>query len=177
MTHLQSALPLFIERKYKMNTNNREIERKFLVASLPENLDDYTHYNIQQGYISTDPTIRLRRRDDEYILTVKGAAYANGLDRAEFELSLTREQYDKLWQKVETGAIVKKRYLVPLDGEHTAELDIYGGQLDGFMNVEVEFSSLKDALLFDAPEWFGAEVTGDRRYSNASLVKYGIPVK
>ena len=45
------------------------------------------------------------------------------------------------------------------------------------MNVEVEFPTLKDAFLFDAPEWFGAEVTEDRRYSNASLVKYGIPVK
>ena len=160
-----------------MNTNNREIERKFLVAKLPEGLENYRHFNIKQGYISTDPTIRLRQRDDEYILTVKGAAHANGLDRAEFELPLSKEQFEKLWDKVETGTIDKKRYIIPLDDVHTAELDIYGGTLDGFMNVEVEFSSLKDAVLFDAPSWFGAEVTEDRRYSNASLVKYGIPVK
>ena len=160
-----------------MNVNNTEIERKFLVKKLPENMDRYKCYDIRQGYISTEPTIRLRRRDDEYILTVKGPAHNNGLDRPEFELPLTKEQFEKLWEKTETGTIVKKRYIVPLDDELTAELDIYEGSLDGFMNVEVEFSTLKQAILFDPPEWFGAEVTEDRRYSNASLVKYGIPVK
>ena len=160
-----------------MNVNNTEIERKFLVDSLPEGLENCECLNIRQGYISTDPTIRLRQRNDEYILTVKGAARNNGLDRTEFELPLSKEQFVKLWDKTETGAVVKKRYLVPLKDGLTAELDIYEAQLDGFMNVEVEFSSLKEAVLFDAPAWFGAEVTGDRRYSNASLIKYGIPVK
>ena len=160
-----------------MNVNNTEIERKFLVDRLPEDLDKCECRSIRQGYISTDPTIRLRQCDDEYILTVKGAAHNNGLDRTEFELPLTEAQFLKLWEKTETGAIVKKRYLVPLENGLTAELDIYEEKLAGFMNVEVEFSSLKQAVLFDAPNWFGAEVTEDRRYSNASLVKYGIPVK
>lgn len=160
-----------------MNINNTEIERKFLVANLPGDMDKYKCLNIRQGYISTDPTIRLRQCDDEYILTVKGAAHNNGLDRTEFELKLTEQQFLRLWEKMETGAIVKKRYLVPLENGLTAELDIYGGALAGFMNVEVEFSSIRDAVLFDAPDWFGAEVTEDRRYSNASLVKFGIPVK
>ena len=160
-----------------MNVNNIEIERKFLVEKLPEGLVGCKCCYIKQGYISVDPTIRLRQRDDEYILTVKGAAHNNGLDRTEFELPLTKEQFLKLWEKTETGAIVKKRYLVPLESGYTAELDIYEEQLAGFMNVEVEFSSLKQAIMFDAPDWFGAEVTEDRRYSNASLVKFGIPVK
>ena len=160
-----------------MNTNNTEIERKFLVEALPEGLENFKCLNIRQGYISTDPTIRLRQMDDSYILTVKGAADLAGLKRAEFELPLTKEQFDGLWAKCETGAIVKKRYIIPLDGGLTAELDIYDESLKGFMNVEVEFSTIKEAVLFDPPEWFGAEVTEDRRYSNASLVKYGIPVK
>lgn len=160
-----------------MNNNNTEIERKFLIDDLPEGLADREFCDIKQGYISTDPTIRLRQRDDEFILTVKGAADKTGLHRTEFELPLSREQFEKLWQKVETGTIVKKRYLIPLANGLTAELDIYEEQLEGFMNVEVEFPTLKDAVLFEPPEWFGAEVTGDRIYSNASLVKFGIPVK
>ncbi|MBQ9519591.1 MAG: adenylate cyclase, partial [Firmicutes bacterium] len=86
-----------------MNINNTEIERKFLVDRLPGGLDKYKCLNICQGYISTDPTIRLRQCDDKYILTVKGAAHNNGLDRAEFELPLTKEQFVKLWEKTETG--------------------------------------------------------------------------
>ena len=159
------------------NNDNIEIERKFLVKSLPDDLSGFKCYSIKQGYISTDPTIRLRQRDDSYILTVKGAASLGGLNRAEFELPLSAQQFEKLWEKVETGTIVKKRYLIPLDNDLTAELDIYDEQLKGFMNVEVEFSTIKDAVIFDPPSWFGAEVTEDRRYSNASLVKYGIPVK
>ena len=160
-----------------MNINNTEIERKFLVEKFPEELDKYKYFNIRQGYISTNPTIRLRQKDNDYILTVKGAADKAGLKRAEFELPLSKEQFDNLWEKCETGSIIKKRYIIPLCGSLTAELDIYDENLKGFMNVEVEFSTIKEALLFDPPEWFGAEVTEDRRYSNASLVKYGIPVK
>ncbi len=156
---------------------NVEIERKFLVEYLPDKLDKYMCFDIKQGYISTDPTIRLRKRDNEYILTVKGGADITGLHRAEFELPLSEEQFEKLWKKVETDLVIKKRYLIPINDDLTAELDIYEGQLSGFMNVEVEFSTLKDAVLFEPPKWFGAEVTEDRRYSNASLVKYGIPVK
>ena len=47
-----------------------EIERKFLVKEIPNNLQQYKCYKIKQGYISTNPTIRLRQRDNEYILTI-----------------------------------------------------------------------------------------------------------
>ena len=112
-----------------MNINNTEIERKFLVERLPDGLENYKCFAIKQGYISTDPTIRLRQQDDKYILTVKGAADAAGLKRAEFELPLTKEQFAGLWAKCETGAIVKKRYIIPLDSGFTAELDIYDEKL------------------------------------------------
>ena len=161
--------------------NNVEIERKFLVKTLPEGLDKYQCKKIRQAYISTDPTIRLRQQDDEYILTVKGRGL---IERKEFELPLNAQQFEKLWKKTEGGYISKKRYIIPFKADENLkqrelkiELDVYEDNLSGFMNAEVEFSSLNDALLFVPPEWFGAEVTEDRRYSNASLVKYGIPVK
>jgi CYTH domain-containing protein len=43
------------------------------------------------------------------------------------------------------------------------------------MNVEVEFPDEKTALLFTPPDWFGQEVTQDKRYTNGSLSKFGIP--
>lgn len=161
--------------------NNVEIERKFLVETLPENLEQYECKKIRQAYISTDPTIRLRQQDDEYILTVKGRGF---IERKEFELPLDAQQFERLWKKTEGAYISKKRYIIPFKADENLkqrelkiELDVYEDNLSGFMNAEVEFSSLNDALLFVPPEWFGAEVTEDRRYSNASLVKYGIPVK
>ncbi|MEI3162374.1 MAG: CYTH domain-containing protein [Lachnospirales bacterium] len=151
-----------------------EIERKFLIKNLPDNIENFTKHEIKQGYISTNPTIRVRQWDENYILTVKGSGT---MKKIEYELDLTKEQFDNLWKKVEGNTIEKTRYIIPIENNLKAELDIYKGFLAGFMNVEVEFLSTKDAILFNCPDWFGQEVTQDRRYSNASLAKFGKPVK
>ena len=48
-----------------------EIERKYLVRSLPNNIDQYEHFEVEQAYLCTSPTLRIRRMGDAYILTVK----------------------------------------------------------------------------------------------------------
>ncbi len=155
-----------------MNKENYEIERKFLVEKIPEDLSGYQSHKIKQAYVSTDPTIRIRQKDDLFILTVKGSGL---MKKQEYELDITKEQFDKLWKKTEGAPIEKTRYIIPLNNDLKAELDIYEGSLEGFMNVEVEFSSTKDAILFDPPSWFGKEVTQDYRYRNSNLAKFGIP--
>lgn len=154
--------------------NNTEIERKFLIKSIPENLEIYNKHNIKQAYISTDPTMRLRQQDNKYIFTFKGSGT---ILKQEFEYELTKEQFDKLWKKVETKKIVKTRYLIPIENNLIIELDIYKDDLEGFINAEVEFETLEQAENFIPPKWFGEEVTNDKRYSNSSLSINGIPVK
>ncbi len=46
-----------------------EIERKFLITELPENLTQYNCRRIEQGYLCTAPVVRIRRQDEEYYLT------------------------------------------------------------------------------------------------------------
>ena len=48
-----------------------EIERKFLVQSLPEHLESFPFHQIEQGYLCTEPVVRIRRQDEEYFLTYK----------------------------------------------------------------------------------------------------------
>ena len=48
-----------------------EIERKYLIRQLPNHLNDYPHDEISQAYISTDPVIRIRKKNEDYILTIK----------------------------------------------------------------------------------------------------------
>ena len=47
--------------------------------------------------------------------------------------------------------MVKTRYLVPLDGGLTAEVDVYEGALDGLLTAEVEFADEAAAHAFAAP--------------------------
>ena len=144
-----------------------EIERKFLVARLPELTEDTPKKVIEQGYVSTWPVIRIRRSNDDYILTIKGKGL---LQREEFELMLDNEQYDTLKKKVDNYMICKTRYLLPYNG-YTIELDIFENQLQGLIVAEVEFPNLEAANSFSPPGWFGKDVTEDRRYQNSHLCR------
>ena len=46
-----------------------EIERKFLIRQLPEHLEQYPYLQIEQGYLCTNPVVRIRKQDDSYFLT------------------------------------------------------------------------------------------------------------
>ena len=67
-----------------------EIERKYLLDQLPENLTSYPCKKIAQGYLSTEPVVRIRRSDDEYYLTYKSKGL---MVREEYNLPLTKESY------------------------------------------------------------------------------------
>jgi adenylate cyclase len=142
-----------------------EIERKFLVAMIPDELPE-PGVKIRQAYLSTDPTeVRVRSSDgDGHELTVKSLG---GLTRAEVTVALASGQFEELWSLAQ-GVIEKTRHDVDVDG-HTAEVDVYRGKLDGLVVVEVEFLSEQEAAAFAPPPWFGREVTTDRRFRNAAL--------
>ena len=50
-----------------------EIERKFTLKSLPDNLESYPSHHIEQVYLNYNPVVRARKQDDEYYLTYKGS--------------------------------------------------------------------------------------------------------
>lgn len=143
-----------------------EIERKFLIKQLPENLDEYPFHLIEQGYLNTSPVVRVRKSDDEYFLTYKGSGM---MAREEYNLPLNAESYSHLIKKADGNIISKKRYLIPLDKSHTIELDIFDEPFSPLVIAEVEFNSLDEAELFTAPEWFGEEVTYDSKYHNNNM--------
>ena len=158
-----------------------EIEKKFRVVCLPENLEEFEKKEIEQGYLCTSPVVRVRRSNDRYILTYKSdgrhlgfSAGENTKDvrmNEEVEVPLSREGYLHLREKIDDHLISKTRYLIPLSGGHTGELDVFHGRLDGLYFIEVEFSDEEDAANFVPPEWFGENVSMDERYTNSFLSK------
>ena len=143
-----------------------EIERKFIPNALPDHLSDFPHKKIEQAYLNTAPVIRIRRQDDEYILTYKGGGM---MAREEYNLPLNRSSYEHLLKKADGNVITKTRYLIPLKNHLTAELDIFEGIFSGMVLVEVEFSSVEEAEAFEKPDWFGEDVTYDGHYHNSYL--------
>lgn len=147
-----------------------EIERKFLIDTLPANLDSYPFHKIEQGYLCTNPVIRIRRQDEEYYLTYKSKGL---MVREEYNLPLTKEAYEHLLPKIDGILIAKKRYLIPLTADIgtrlTIELDIFEGKLAPLFLAEVEFSTEEEANAFVPPEWFGEDVTYSMEYHNSVM--------
>ncbi|GHU41594.1 hypothetical protein FACS1894111_04130 [Clostridia bacterium] len=143
-----------------------EIERKFLLKQVPANLEQYPHSKIEQGYLCTNPVVRIRRQDSEYFLTYKGGGM---MARMEYNLPLTLESYLHLKEKTDGILITKTRYRLPYQDKHTIELDVFEGSLAPLLLAEVEFESEEEANAFTPPQWFGEDVTYSSKYHNSVM--------
>ena len=160
----------------------KEVERKYLVdpENIPIDLERCQRAELKQGYlaISADGSeTRIRSFGDgkRFELTVKSSGT---VIRDEQNIKITEEMFNTLWPLTSGARVEKTRYYIPLVDEHgreyTAELDIYKGHLEGLATIEVEFGGREaDASVradtFKPPEWFGKDVSEDKRYKNRSL--------
>ncbi|MCR5271937.1 MAG: CYTH domain-containing protein [Lachnospiraceae bacterium] len=145
-----------------------EIERKYLIdlESVPFDYKSYPAKVIEQGYLSTDPVVRVRKSNDKYILTYKGKGE---IEREEYNLPLTKEAYEHLVKKSDGRIIKKIRYNIPYKEKYLIELDVFLGDLEPLVVAEVEFESRQEADTFVPPDWFGEDVSTDNRYKNSYL--------
>jgi len=148
--------------------NSREIERKFLLKRLPEELNRSRRYIIAQGYLATESAgrqVRLRKKGKTASLTFK---VGRGAHREEREIKLSPKQFAALWPATAGRRLRKLRYEIPWKNL-LIEIDIYRGRHAGLAVAEVEFPDRVMCREFQPPSWFGREVTGEKRYSNVRL--------
>ncbi len=146
-----------------------EIERKFLLVR-----DEWkklsTGTNYRQGYLCHDAkrAVRVRIAGERGFLAVKGPTVGAARAEYEYEIALAdaEEMLDNLCEK---PLIEKIRHKIPFAG-HLWEVDEFLGENVGLTIAEVELETENEAFL--KPDWIGQEVTGDRRYYNASLIEY-----
>ncbi len=146
----------------------QEIERKFLVISEAYKKEAYRKTYIKQAYLSVTPeaTVRVRIRDAQATLTIKGKSNEEGTSRYEWEKAIEVAEAVELLQLCSTGLIEKNRYEIRV-GKHLFEVDEFLGANEGLVVAEVELKNEADS--FEKPAWLGLEVTGDLRYYNALL--------
>ncbi|MFP4470804.1 MAG: CYTH domain-containing protein [Bacteroidota bacterium] len=149
---------------------SKEIERKFLVTGEFKNKAVQSS-RIIQGYLNSDPerAVRVRIRDSEGYLTIKGMSNESGTSRYEWEKQIDVEEARKLLEICEPGVIDKTRYIVPWVN-HTFEVDEFYGENAGLILAEVELKDEHED--FEKPDWVGKEVTGDKRFYNVMLKKH-----
>ena len=151
---------------------HQEIERKFLVIN-----DDYKRQateciTISQGYLSLNDrcSVRVRRWGEKGYITVKTHVVINRFSRYEWEKEIPAQEADELLALCLPGKIEKKRWLVPLEGGLTCEVDEFFGLNEGLVMAEIELESEEQS--YDKPSFLGKEVTGDRRFFNSFLISH-----
>ena len=149
-----------------------EIERKYLLASLPEAVREVPSAEIDQGYVPGEKLLeRLRRvRDGEgerYYRTVKGG---QGLSRLEVEEETSREIFTAMWPLTKGRRLTKRRHFVR-DGELTWEIDAFTDR--DLVLAEIELPDEDHAV--EPPEWLAPhvvrEVTEEPDFANSALAR------
>lgn len=158
-----------IEKKYLVNVNELKQSPELpLILATVQRTD-----KISQGYLAIEPTgseVRLRSKgtgeNSRYYLTVKSG---QGLVRGEAETEISREQFEVLWPMTAGRRVEKTRLTLALADDLKAEVDFYEGTLQGLYTAEVEFPSEEVANAFAPPNWFGIDITCDKRFKNQKL--------
>ena len=123
-----------------------EIERKWMVNGWPEGLPLKEEFTMRQGYISVQPTVRIREEaltggSTDYILCFKSAG---GLAREEIERSIDAALFSELEQKIIGRPLIKKvrrSYLLP-DGAVLEVNHVDEGLPTAFWYAEVEYPTV-----------------------------------
>jgi len=146
-----------------------EIERKFLVKSNPASQAERS-VHIRQGYLArtTERTVRVRVAGDRGFLTIKGRPEKNHFSRFEWEIEIPLLDAEDLLRLCLPEIIDKMRHYISV-GSHVYEVDVFYGDNHGLIIAEIELKSEDEEI--EKPDWLGKEVTGDKRYYNAMLIK------
>ena len=122
-----------------------------------------------RSYLVADPvrTVRVRIEGERAVITIKGKS--TGASRGEWEYEIPVPDATELLDGLcEQPQVEKIRHRIAHAG-HTWEVDEFLGLNAGLVVAEIELGAEDEA--FEKPDWIGAEVTGDKRYFNSSLIR------
>ena len=146
-----------------------EIERKFKLTAFPTDLTLAVELDQYQGYLATDPEVRIRRTEnhtegtENYILCIKSVG---DLVRHEVETPITRTQFEELASMLAYPLSHKQLNAYHLPDGHIIECSIVDG--GAFAYAEVEFGSVEEAKSWIPPEWLGREMTYEKGFKMRS---------
>jgi len=144
----------------------QEIERKFLVKNQRWQ-NDALGVPYCQGYLSTQPTVRVRIAGDQAFLTIKGPI--QGISRLEYEYPIPLSDAQEMLDQFCGQQVIRKKRYTLSHQQHTWIVDVFEGQNQGLIIAEIELPSPDTPV--DLPNWVGQEVSSDFRYQNACLLK------
>jgi adenylate cyclase len=155
-----------------MASNDREIERKYLLRALPDGISAIASaaVEIDQGYIPGE-TVRERVRrmrepeSTRYIRTIK---VGSGMNRFEFEEDAPKEFFEAVWPLTLGHRVRKRRYYLP-DAGVTWEIDEFLDRELVIAELELESDDQPIEIPPSIASVLVREVTDEQAFSNYRL--------
>jgi adenylate cyclase len=147
-----------------------ELEKTFLAKTIPDNLQSLKSKEIIDIYIpktKEHPKIRIRKNGSKFELTKKEPVDNDPSVLKEQNINLTQEEFNAL-NKLEGKRVHKIRYYYPYKN-HTAELDVFLGNLKGLVLVDFEFTTQEKKDEFIMPDFCLADVTPEKFIAGGML--------
>lgn len=148
-----------------------ELEKTYLLKSIPFDLEKYPHKDLVDHYIPEDsehPKIRLRKRGNLYEITKKTLVQEwNYSIQKEQTIELTKQEYDAL-AELPNKLVHKIRYYVPYEW-FTLEIDLFQDNLDGLILMDVEFPNIQTMESFSMPDFCLADVSQNNAFAGGML--------
>ncbi len=146
------------------NKANRELYRVSVGADAAGILKDIL--NVDGKLMLDDKNIvRIRIRDNESFITIKGKISPQGTP--EYEYGITLFAATMLMKNLVDSYLSKVRHIIP-QGDKKWEVDEFISPIQMVL-AEIELSRPDEEV--EIPAWVGKEVTGDRRYFNSEIIK------
>lgn len=140
-----------------------ELEKTYLLATLPAWLSSYPHKDLLDIYIPVDsdhPHVRIRKNGDSMVIMKKELTDPNDLSsQNESVIHLAKDEFDALSQ-IAGKRIHKHRYYVPYQNL-TLEVDVFQDDLRGLILMDAEFPDERTKKQFIMPDFCLCEVTQD----------------
>jgi CHAD domain-containing protein/CYTH domain-containing protein len=173
LADLLAAVPAAADAFARHGRPDEEIERKYLLHALPDEVRALKGIRIAQGWL---PGERLRERlrrsvyPDGRVQWTRTVKVGTGVARVEVEEDTPAVLFETLWPLTVEARVKKVRYEVA-DGAFVWQLDVF---LDReLLLAEIELPSADTPVSF--PAWLAPcvtrEVTGDPAYVNANLAR------
>lgn len=152
-----------------------ELERRWLLASLPEALQNSQEYQlIEDRYLSGTP-LRLRRMSDAngQVTALKLTQKYQAADQTAYATTITNFYLDEasytLLETLPARVLLKRRYKLR-DGRFSFSIDQFLGNLTGLVLAEIEQPDIASLLAIPTPTFARREVTEDPRFTGGELV-------
>ena len=148
-----------------------EIERTFLVQTLPHDLKEHPYkvlFDIYLPSTSRHPNLRLRQKGDSFEMTKKLFIDENDhSEQKEMTIPLSKEEFDEL-ATIPGKRVKKLRYMYPYKGV-IAEIDVFQDALAGLVVVDFEFKTSEDKRAFAMADWCLIDVTQEEFIAGGML--------